>query len=100
MVLKRYYDSSTALISNNNEVSETFRVNSGVKQGGILSPFLFNIYINELIEKCIYMNIGGCIKDINTSIISFCDDINIISSSIKDAKLLLKECEEVFLLIL
>ena len=48
---------------------------NGVKQVGILSPFLFNIYVNELIELCLSLNLGSKLFEINTSMINFCDDL-------------------------
>ena len=52
LILKQYYENSNACIENNNKKSELFRMVNGVKQEGILSPFLFNIFIDELIESC------------------------------------------------
>ena len=33
------------------EVSHNFRACNGVKQGGLLSPLLFNIYMDVLLER-------------------------------------------------
>jgi len=32
----------------NNAYSRKFSVTNGVRQGGILSPYLFNLYMNQL----------------------------------------------------
>ena len=93
ILLKRYYDESKSIITYNNETSNTFDITSGVKQGGILSPFLFNMYVNDLIEECVKLNNGAKMGSENVSIISYCDDINLISSSIKHAQILLNVCE-------
>jgi hypothetical protein len=71
-----------------------FQVISGVKQGGILSPFLFNLNMNDLIEECIKLNIGAQIGGINTCFISYCDDFNILSPTQKHGQLILDVCSE------
>ena len=43
LVLKKYYKISEAKIVCNGVFSKQFKIATGVKQGGILSPFLFNI---------------------------------------------------------
>jgi hypothetical protein len=61
LVLKEYYDKSNACVENIGKITGLFMVVNGVKQGGVLSPFLFDIYIDELIETCICLNLG-CFK--------------------------------------
>jgi hypothetical protein len=94
LILKHYYEKSEACIENNEIISNLFKVKNGVKQGGILSPFLFNIFIDDLIKSCLEQNLGGKIFDINTSVISFCDDLNLLSTTIKQAQELLDICSE------
>ena len=36
----------------NAEKFDVFDINQGIKQGEVLSPALFNFFINDLIEKC------------------------------------------------
>ena len=69
LILKKYYDGSTAEIICNGEVSNAFKVVTGVKQGGVLSPFLFNVYIDELVEGIVNLNVAAMIGNINTKLL-------------------------------
>lgn len=77
-ILKKYYDSSQGAIASNNTFL-LFDINCGVKQGGILSPYLFNVFINDLIEECINSNLGAIFKSASIPIIVYADDIILIS---------------------
>ncbi len=94
LILKKYYDGSTAEIICNGEVSNAFKVVTGVKQGGVLSSFLFNVYIDELVEGIVNLNVGAMIGNINTNLISYCDDINLLFSSPKHGQVMLNKCNE------
>ena len=47
-LLGSIYENVKACVRNNNEISEIFISQVGVRQGCILSPFLFTFFINEL----------------------------------------------------
>ena len=91
-ILKKYYDASQGMIKLNGIISNRFYINCGVKQGGILSPFLFNFFINDLIEECVNKNIGARFEELNLSIIVYCDDILLISPIEKHLQMLLDIC--------
>ena len=48
-----------------NIVSSLFHVTNGVKQGGIISPVLFNVYMDDLSTPFNNSGIGGHISEIN-----------------------------------
>jgi len=47
-LLEQIYEGTTAMLAPNNEESMTITFNTGVAQGSIVSPQLFNIFINAL----------------------------------------------------
>ena len=50
----------------------TFDIKSGVKQGGILSPIFFNLYVNELLEDILKAMLGCSIGGVNYPSLRFC----------------------------
>ena len=62
-----------------------FRVDFGVRQGSVLSPFLYSIYIDDLAKLCQY-NRG-------MFIVLYGDDILLLAPSIRELQLLLQTCE-------
>jgi hypothetical protein len=87
-----YYSKSSIMVRLNNIKSDLFQTTGGVKQGGILSPYLFNFFINELIEDCLKSNIGCRLGGINVSIVAYCDDIILISPLKRHLQKLLDIC--------
>ena len=72
-ILYLYYQNSKIRVKLDGTFSDCIRSTEGVKQGGILSPFLFNFYINGLLTRCLEKMIGACINTTNLSILAYCD---------------------------
>ena len=75
-------------------LSDTFKVSNGVRQGGILSPRLFNVYMDELSTELNKLNIGCAIGEILINHLMFADDIVLISPSTYGLKVLLEVCQK------
>ena len=77
-----------------NTIFTHFTVANGVKQGGVISPILFNIYIDKL---CITLNrsgIGGYFQEIFfLKHLCYADDLCLISLSSTRMQQLLKICQ-------
>jgi hypothetical protein len=93
-VLYNYYLRSKIIVKYNNQKSNSIQISEGVKQGGILSPFLFNFFLDGLLANCLDKNIGAKIGETNLSIIGYCDDLLLMSTNPKHLELLLNECVE------
>ena len=50
-IIKTIYDKPTAIIILNGEILKTLVLNSGIRQRGRLSPFLFNIVLEVLVTE-------------------------------------------------
>lgn len=61
--------------------SAYFNVSNGVKQGGILSPFLFSIYVDQLLLKLKGSGFGCYIGTTFTGAFAYADDIIILCPS-------------------
>ena len=55
------------------------RCHSGIRQGGVLSPFLFAIYVNDLIDKLRQSGFGLYVASLFVGCILYADDIALLS---------------------
>ena len=57
-VLLSWYINSQACVKLDGYCTEFITINSGVKQGGILSPLFYNVYVDDLMEELKHKNLG------------------------------------------
>ena len=65
----------------NNVMTDSFSVESGVRQGDNLAPTLFTLYINDLIPVINELDVGVSIGDSKISILLYADDIVLLYDS-------------------
>ena len=73
--------------------SEWFSITAGVRQGGVLSPDFYCIYVDELLTKLKKLNKGCYYLSRFAASFFYADDMCILSPSIKGLKILLQLCE-------
>ena len=83
----------------NSLVGTPFGVNCGVRQGGILSPFLFAVYMDDLIDAIRNCGYGLYIGSVFTGALLYADDIALLACSclglqklIMDARSAMRPC--------
>ena len=64
-----------------------------MKQGGILSPILFCIYMNELLYKLKVSNVGCYIGSVFLGGLGYADDVCLLSTNRGSMSIMLKICE-------
>ena len=75
-------------------ISESFEVSNGVKQGGVLSPLLFNVYIDVLLTRLRSKGLGCFIGNNYFGAVAYADDVVLLSPTVSNLKSMLKICEE------
>ena len=76
-----WYQHQSMYVKWGSTMSSKFQVTNGVRQGGVLSPLLFDVYVNELSELLNKSGIGGNLGGTLINHMLYADDICIVSLS-------------------
>ena len=77
--IKHMLDNTYANVVINGTSSPEWRISNGTRQGGLLSPKIFSLYIDKMIDKISQMDMGCNLAGIRTNIICFADDVCLLS---------------------
>ncbi len=78
----------------NGNSSEWFNVTNGVKQGGVLSPILFGVYINRILLQLKESGIGCHIGDVYCGGLGYANDLTLLVPTVRGMKEMVHVCEK------
>ena len=91
-ILVYWYANQTMQVRWGSTLSTPFKVGNGVRQGGILSPALFNLYMDGLSVQLRECKTGCMIGDTLINHFMYADDLTILSPSSSGFQQLLNIC--------
>ena len=87
--LEQLYAKSTSKVRLGAKFSEKFPCSVGLRQGCVLSPSLFNVFLEEIVSTTVEELTGGvCVQGLLVNNLRFTDDIALITDESNELKLL------------
>lgn len=80
-IVKKLYEHTKSAVWNGQELSQWFSTKNGVKQGCILSPILFTLFIDDIVE-CVTK--GITVDGIKIKLLMYADDVVFLCESAED----------------
>jgi hypothetical protein len=74
-------------------MSSYFGVTNGVKQGGVLSPTLYSVYIDDMLKRLEQSGYGCHVGDVYTGSVAYADDLILLSPTLRGLDEMIKICE-------
>ena len=95
-ILRDWYDKSFTSVKWGSHLSTPVQLLSGVRQGSVLSPFLFAIYVDDVLSKLEISKLGCHVKFVCLNAFMYADDLLLAASTFKDLQELINICLEEF----
>ena len=93
-LIMNMYISQKMQVRFSNVLSSQFTLGNGVKQGGVLSPILFTVYLDSLIKTLKQRNIGCKIGNKFLGVFGYADDLTLLCPTLSGLQEMLNACED------
>ena len=94
--VKSLYENSKACVIVQGKESDWFKVGQGVRQGCTMSPWIFNIFMDNIVREAKQRFDGGVEMELGTiQLLLFADDLMLVAERDEDAERNMKVLEEV-----
>ena len=91
-LIVNWYKNLSCRVKWDDHFSIWFHVKAGVRQGGVLSPSFYCIYVDELVTKLRSSNIGCYVLEVFMACLLYAHDMAILAPSVKGLQSLLHIC--------
>ena len=91
-ILIYWYKNLQCRVKWNGFLGDWFLITAGVRQGGILSPDFYNIYVDDLIRILRESKVGCHISNLFAAAIFYADDMCVLAPSLRGLQKLLDLC--------
>ena len=92
--LLSWFGKKYAYVRLNECYSDYIEINSGIKQGGLMSPILYNVYVDELMKILMKSELGYTLGGRSYCALFYADDITLLRGSISKMQKMLNICNE------
>jgi len=93
-ILVNWYSVSAAVVRWDNMLSGVIQLMCGVRQGGVLSPVLFAVYVNDIIVALSESGAGCYYDNMFVGCVMYADDLLLLSASLYDLQSMVSICCE------
>ena len=92
VIFQRWFCNVFIKVRWGNYLSKLVRLFSGVRQGGILSPVFFRIYIDDVIDRISDLDMGCFLRGFFCGIWLYADDIVLLSATVSGLQHMINAC--------
>ena len=79
-IIKNMLEDTSSGLRDDYYLCHIFKTRNGVVQGGVLSPFLYGVFINDLIVQLDKSALGITFFEFHVPVLVYCDDIILLAS--------------------
>ena len=94
LAIKDLYTGVKAQVLYSGSLSRSFDDSQGTRQGGILAPFMYKVYINSMLHALSNRNYAICIRSLQLTSLSFEDEITVLALHLSFLSVFMDMCQQ------